>query len=239
MTALGLGLPWCALVFALGCSPAARPVATVDPATPPTVDSPTHATVHKTPENLAPIEPEIVVVDFEEDPGGFTISQQLEIELDVRADYEAAIRMLEVGREQAAVALLLDVTERAPAVAAGHLALGIAYARGGELDPAEASLRRALELSPGHPVAYNELGLVQRRKGLFRESRASYEAALARFSDFHFAHRNLGILCDLYLGDDTCALEHYEAYSRMVPDDTEVAKWIVDLRNRGSRQENP
>ena len=152
---------------------------------------------------------------------------------EVRADYEAAVRMLEEARYEPGIALLLEVTERAPEVTAAHIALGIAYARTGDLDLAEASLQKALELNPQHPAAYNELGLVQRRKGQFAESRASYEAALAQFADFHYAHTGTLPSCATCIsGIHACALEHYEAYSRIVPDDAEVVKWIADLRNR-------
>ena len=174
-----------------------------------------------------------------QDPGGFTITQPVTVPGEARADYEKAVRLLQSEKYEEGIALLVKVTERAPDLTAAHIDLGIAYARTGDLDKAEVSLRKAVELSPKHPDALNELGLVQRRKGEFKEARASYEAALAQYADFHYAHRNLAILCDLYLGDTACALEHYEAYSRMVPDDAEVGKWIADLRNRKNGKEKP
>ena len=153
----------------------------------------------------------------------------------MRADYESAVGMLKEERYEPGISLLLKMTEKMPALTAAHIDLGIAYARTGDLDRAEASLNKALESDPKQPVAYNELGMVQRRKAQFAKARTSYEAALAQSADFQYAHRNLAILCDLYLGDYTCAMEHYEAYSRIVPDDAEVVKWIADLRNRAKK----
>ena len=223
MKGILLAMPWFALLLAAGCSTVARrPATSQEPAT-----------------KSEAVEDRSASVDVQQDSGQFTLTESVTVEDDVRADYQAAVLMLEDEQYASGIALLLNVTQRAPDVTSAHIDLGIAYARTGELDLAEASLRKALELNPQHLVAYNELGLVQRRKGQFAESRASYEAALARFEGFHYAHRNLAILCDVYLGDYACALEQYEAYSRIVPQDAEVVKWIADLRNRQSQQENP
>lgn len=170
---------------------------------------------------------------------GFTIAEAAVVDPAVRADYDLAVGLIAESRFEPAIRLLTSVTERAPTATAAHLALGVAYAGTDDLDDAEAALTRALELNAGHPAAHTELGVVQRRKGEFEASRASYETALAQYADYHPAHRNLGILCDLYLGDLPCALTHYEAYHRLVPEDAEVGKWIVDLRNRGVRTEDP
>src|SRR5262249_49813040 len=136
----------------------------------------------------------------------------------VGADYEAAMHLLQEAQYEPAIALLLKVTDQSPALTNAHIDLRIAYERAGDADHAQGSLNKALAMNPQDPAALNEMGLLQRRKKEFAKARASYEAALAQSADFQYAHLNLGILCDLYLGDYTCALEHYEAYSRIVKD---------------------
>jgi Flp pilus assembly protein TadD len=163
---------------------------------------------------------------------GFTVTEAVSISSSVRADYAYALQLLVEDQAEAGIELLLEVTERFPDATTPFVDLGIAYGKSGDNEKAVKAFQAALAATPDHPVAHNELGIAYRRLGRFTEARASYERALAIYPGFHFARRNLAVLCDLYLADLDCALEEYQNYQVVVSDDPQVDMWIADLRNR-------
>lgn len=163
---------------------------------------------------------------------GFTIKEETRINNDVRVDYDEAVTQLEQGRLEHGVELLEAVVAAAPELSAPRIDLSIAYHRSGNLAAAESELLKAIESNPDHPIALNELGIVYRKTGRFTEARKSYQAALAIYPGYHYARRNLAVLCDLYLTDLNCALDNYEAYMTTVVSDDETAMWISDIRQR-------
>src|SRR5690242_6498102 len=121
LTAIRCGIPWLALLLVLGCAPQAEhKVASVSP--------------------KPPVAPQAAgLVDVQRDASGVTFTDHVAVSDDVRADYDAALHMLQQEQYAPAIAILLKVTERAPTSTAAHIDLGIAYARTGDLDRAEAS----------------------------------------------------------------------------------------------------
>ena len=159
---------------------------------------------------------------------------------DVRARLRGA-RWRHAARKRAVsspgIALLLKVTEQAPALTAPHIDLGIAYARTGDLDHAEASLNKALELNPTSPPPTTSSAWCSgARESLRRRARVMR----LPWHSPPTSNMRTGILpfcATCIIGDYTCAMEHYEAYSRIVPDDAEVVKWIADLATAKEQEE--
>ena len=177
------------------------------------------------------------VARLEDGQEGFIITEVPEMDQAYRRDFDRAVTMLKNRDYDRAIDLLEKIIKQSPGVTAPYIDIAIAYQRIRKPEKAEEHLKTALEIFPGHPVASNEYGLLYRKTGRFAEARAVYEKAIADFPKYYPAHRNLGILCDLYLNDSACALDHYEIYSKAKPEDKQVRLWIADLRTRFGLQE--
>lgn len=157
------------------------------------------------------------------------------VDPDVRADFDAAMKFLVAEDYEKGIELLTKLTQRAKTNTAPYINLAMAYQRIGNLPAAEENLKKAIALSPDHPIANHEYGLLYRRTGRFAEAKKSYERALEKSPSLLPARKNLAILCDLYLRDMECALKNYRLYSQAVPDDKTVQVWIADLQTRLGR----
>ena len=175
------------------------------------------------------------VARLEDGRQGFVIRENPTMDAESRGEFERAVAMMNDGKNDKAIELLKKVIDRSPGVTAPYINIAVAYLRTGKLEPAEQHLKTALGLVPNHPVASNEYGLLLRKGGRFKEAREIYENAIASFPDYLPLHRNLGVLCDLYLNDPECALKQYEIYSEGVPADAQVKIWIAEVRMRLGR----
>ena len=167
---------------------------------------------------------------------GFVIQENVSMDNESRENFERAVTMMNDGKNDKAIELLTQVVDKTPGVTAPYIDLAVACMRTGKLELAEQHLKIALLLVPNHPVACNEYGLLLRKAGRFKEAREIYEKALESFPDYLPVHRNLGILCDLYLNDPECALKQFEIYSEGMTADAQVKIWIAELRMRLGRK---
>ena len=162
----------------------------------------------------------------------FVIRDDVPVRVEILADFDKAVKLLQEKDYERGIRLLNRVSERSEKSIAPYINLGIAYRITGEMKLAESSLNKALAINPIHPAANNEMGIVYRKTGRFAEARRIYERILERFTSYMPARKNLGILCDLYINDLSCAMANYEIYIKADPGDKNVAMWIADLRIR-------
>ncbi|MCX2780669.1 tetratricopeptide repeat protein [Microbulbifer thermotolerans] len=161
------------------------------------------------------------------------LSQARKAPAAAREGMEIARRAYEAGDMAAAETQLMQITERWPELSGPWLNLGIVQSRAGNAEAAEASLRQAISVNDLNVFAWNQLAALLRDAGRFEEALQCYQEALARWPDYSDAHRNLGILFDLYLQQPQKALEHYRAAQALREEpDKQLAGWIVDLERR-------
>ena len=154
------------------------------------------------------------------------------VDRSVRDDFDEALRLLQQERYERAIELLNKVIQGSHNNSAPYINIAMAYAKTGDLAHAEENLKKALEINPDHPVAANEYALLYRKTGRYAEARALYEGLLRKYPEFMPARKNLGILCELYLADPACALEQYQIYLDIFPNDETVKLWNAGLKQK-------
>lgn len=156
-----------------------------------------------------------------------------EVDPAVQRVFDQAVALLRQQQYSQVVDTLSPVAEQQPELPGLLVNLAIAYIHLERQEQATAVLQQALSTDPQHPAALNWLAILERRAGRFEEAKALYQQLLAAHPESRHGHLNLGILCDLYLRQAECALEHYRRYQELAAEaDPEVDHWIADLERR-------
>ena len=163
------------------------------------------------------------------------ISEEFGIDTDLTKKFNQATKHIEKKEYEAAIELLIEVTNKTDKHSAPYINLAIAYSETGKIQDAENTLLKAIKINPAHPVTNNELALVYRKTGRFSEAKKTYENIIKNFPQFLPARRNLGILCDLFMNDLGCAIEQYKTYLSIRPNEKDMKIWLTDLKRRAGQ----
>ncbi len=171
--------------------------------------------------------------NIKEDTGGISKGMPfISVDSAVEKDFNHAVSLMQSNNNELAVTILKTVVAREKRLPVPFVNLAIAYNRLGEKQLAEDNLVNALKLDASHAEANNELGMIYRKAGKFKEARKVYENAIEAHSAYLPAKKNLGILCDLYLHDFDCAYEQFSTYLEARPNDKKMKIWVADVERR-------
>lgn len=155
-----------------------------------------------------------------------------DIDSELEEKFNDAVSHLRAKEYDEAIKLLTEVIAEEKRVPAPFINMGIAYDKKGDRKQAEKYFLQAVNINLAHPVANNQLGLLYRKEGRFDDAKKAYTNALTRNPDYLPVIKNLGILCEIYIRDFACALQQYEHYLSLQPDDKTMKIWVTDLSRR-------
>ncbi|MAR92330.1 MAG: tetratricopeptide repeat protein [Pseudomonadota bacterium] len=153
-----------------------------------------------------------------------------------RSDFNRAIASMRNNDLDQAMARFQDLAMQYPALAGPIVNQAIILRKKGQLQEAYDLLQNSLLQHGKNPRLLNELGIISRRLGKFRQARVSYESAIRIDAAYATAHYNLAVLADLYLHDPELALKEFKQYQALIPEpDKTVGRWIIELERRAER----
>lgn len=161
------------------------------------------------------------------------LSQETKVSAATQAAFRNALVAMQSEDWAVAEKQLRTLSDANPQLSGPLVNLGIVYWRQGKLKEAETAFNQALAANAFNNDAYVQFALLLREQGRFAEAEKLYLKALEVWPHNAAAHRNLGILYDLYMGRFDAAMQHYEMVLKLSPEpNKEVEGWIIDLKRR-------
>ncbi|MEO8018421.1 MAG: tetratricopeptide repeat protein, partial [Pseudomonadota bacterium] len=127
-------------------------------------------------------------------------------------EFTRALMLMRGGDPTQAILEMQVLTQSYPDLPGPYANLGILHRNANQLAESEAALARATERAPWDAQTWSEYGVTLRQAGKFPEARAAYEHATKANPSYAPAHRNLGVLLDLFLDDPVTAQADLETY---------------------------
>ena len=147
--------------------------------------------------------------------------------------FNSGISAMESGNWSEAELIFQELTVTEPGLSGPWVNLGTIYYQAEDFDKAESAWNQAIEINSLNFDAYNQLAILKREQGEFDEAEAIYLNSLAKWPDNAEAHRNLGILYDLYMGQWVEALNEYQECADLSEEPSrQLRGWIVDMERR-------
>jgi tetratricopeptide (TPR) repeat protein len=147
-------------------------------------------------------------------------------------EFTRALTLMRGSDATQAILEMQVLTQSYPDLPGPYANLGILHRNANQLAESEAALAKATERAPWDAQTWSEYGLTLRQAGKFTEARAAYEHAVKANPSYAPAHRNLGVLLDLFLDDPVTAQAELETYKTLTGEDKPVSGWLAELRAR-------
>ena len=147
-------------------------------------------------------------------------------------EFTRALTLMRGSDATQAILEMQVLTQSYPDLPGPYANLGVLHRNANQLAESEAALGKATERAPWDAQTWTEYGVTLRQAGKFAEARAAYEHAIKANPSYAPAHRNLGVLLDLFLEDPLTAQSEFETYKTLTGEDKPVSGWLAELRAR-------
>jgi tetratricopeptide (TPR) repeat protein len=148
------------------------------------------------------------------------------------SEFTRALTLMRGADATQAILEMQVLTQSYPDLPGPYANLGVLHRNANQLAESEAALAKATERAPWDAQTWTEYGLTLRQAGKFVEARTAYESAIKVNPSYAPAHRNLGVLVDLFLDDPVTAQAELETYKTLTGEDKPVSGWLAELRAR-------